>query len=109
MTMLSIITLIGWTHLDSNGACDTRSMNGVQSEIDMGGSSKKVTDLAACKKSCENDVTIYPALGSRCNSITFFADKWCSHFSTPCMVRKFTKGAISMRWDGNSITSIPLT
>ena len=47
-----------------------------QGENWLGQTSTHTSDLAACKKSCMDD--------AKCQSITFYKDKWCSHFSTRC-------------------------
>lgn len=44
-------------------------------------SSGKVADIAACRKSCEDQ--------PYCQSITFFGNRWCSHFMTPCGITAF--------------------
>ena len=55
-------------------------------------SSGLAANEAACKKSCEDTTT--------CVSITYFASKWCSHFSTGCTKRKAANGvAIQLRRD----------
>ena len=52
-------------------------------------SSGDVSDLAACKKSCEDD--------AKCQGITFFTQsKFCSHFSTKCTNRTPTTNTIAM-------------
>ena len=52
-------------------------------------SSGDVSDLAACKKSCEDD--------AKCQGITFFIrSKYCSHFSTACTKRTPTQNTIAM-------------
>jgi len=52
-----------------------------QGEHWISGTSKRVADLAACKKSCDDD--------AECQSITFYGqDKFCSHFSTKCENRR---------------------
>merc|ERR1712032_1420748 len=62
----------------------------------MGG---KVSDIAACKKSCEND--------PGCKSITLFKSGWCSHFSTECTKTKTTNKAIAMRLGTSAYTPDP--
>ena len=57
----------------------------IAGEVYRSQSSGKVSDLAACKKSCEDD--------AGCKSITYFESGWCSHFSTGCMKRKFAADA----------------
>ena len=52
-------------------------------------SSGEVSDLAACKKSCEDD--------AKCQGITFFTQsKYCSHFSTDCTKRTPSTNTIAM-------------
>ena len=60
-------------------------------EVYLKQSSAKVSDLAACQQSCEDDV--------ECQSITYYKGGWCSHFSTDCTERRIGYNAIqSMRW-----------
>ena len=52
-------------------------------------SSGDASDLAACKKSCEDD--------AKCQGITFWTQsKYCSHFSTKCTNRTPTTNTIAM-------------
>ena len=52
-------------------------------------SSGDAADLAACKKSCEDD--------AKCQGITFFTQsKYCSHFSTDCTKRTPAPHTIAM-------------
>ena len=71
-------------HLNNNEECDV-----LKGEIRLPKSSGKVSSLAACRKSCEDE--------SGCQSITLFADGQCQHFSTKCENRKSHDGAIAMR------------
>merc|ERR1712032_1579817 len=61
-----------------------------QGEVYLPGPSGKRANIAACKKSCEDE--------AKCKSITFFfgtglGGGWCSHFSTKCEKKKTSKGA----------------
>ena len=52
-------------------------------------SSGKVSDLAACKKSCEDD--------AKCQGVTYWTQgKYCSHFTTKCTKRTPEPNAIAM-------------
>jgi len=83
-----------WVDRFANTACGA-------SEIYLGASSKHVSNIDACKKSCED--------AAACTSITFYSSGWCSHFSTEC-----TKGndipysnAISIRLSRAATTASP--
>ena len=92
MIILTIITSTEWIDL-GNAKCDPGSGEVYRSE-----SSGKVSDLAACQKSCQDD--------HGCKSITFFSHtKHCSHFTTECLVTKEVahKDVISMRLKGDAI------
>ena len=66
-------------------ACNTQ-----KGEIYLQASSGKVKDLEACQNSCDN--------APKCQSTTyFFADEFCSHFSTACKNRIYRADAISKR------------
>ena len=87
-----------WINL-GNAKCDPGSGEVYRSE-----SSGKVSDLAACQKSCQYD--------HGCKSITFFNNSnHCSHFITECLVTKEVayKDVISMRLTGNTTTALTLT
>ena len=73
-----------WVDLGSNVQC-----NAGAGEVYRSQSPGKVSDIAACQKSCEVD--------AGCKSITLFKSGWCSHFSTECKKTKSTNKAISMR------------
>ena len=97
MIILTIITSTEWKLL-GNAKCDQASGEVYRSE-----SSGKVSDLAACQKSCQDD--------HGCKSITFLNhSKHCSHFSTECLVTKEVahKDVISMRLAGNTTTALTL-
>ena len=64
----------------SHSECDV-----TQGEVYIGSSSKKVADYDTCKKSCMDDAV--------CQSITYYVDGWCSHFSTPCTKTRDTPNA----------------
>ena len=70
-----------WKPPGPSGQCDTNA-----GEVYIPGTSKKVFSLDQCKESCER------ALG--CQSVTFFQNGWCAHFSTPCANTKDNKMAI---------------
>jgi len=73
----------GWVNLPFNTECDAGS-----GEVYLSQSSSKVSDLEACKKSCED--------AAKCKSMTFYSGNWCSHFSTACTKTKTSDKAISM-------------
>ena len=83
-----IITLTApqrtWEEVGANTQCDAGA-----GEVYRSQSPGKVSDLAACQKSCEDD--------AGCQSITFFNSGWCSHFGTGCAKTKVTSKAVSMR------------
>ena len=85
-----------WADVGSNTECDASA-----GEVYRSQSSSKVSDLAACKKSCEDD--------AGCVSITFFDGGWCSHFNTGCTKTKSTSKAISMRLGGTQLTTAAST
>ena len=80
-----------WAAVGSNVQCNVGA-----GEVYRSQSPGKVSDIAACKKSCEDD--------PKCKSITFFNSGWCSHFSTGCAKTKSSSNAISMRL-GTSVTT----
>merc|ERR1711934_1083996 len=57
-----------FTHSDA--ACDVAKSGYLNN------SPGTLDNLAACTKSCQNS--------AQCKSATFYASKWCSHFSTAC-------------------------
>ena len=61
-----------WVQIVKREKCDTDAGEVYREQQSPG----KVADLNACKSSCVND--------AGCKSITFFKDKWCSHFGTLC-------------------------
>ena len=73
-----------WAAVGSDIQCDAGA-----GEVYRSQSPGKVSDIAACKKSCEND--------PGCKSITLFKSGWCSHFSTKCTKTKWGNKAIAMR------------
>ena len=58
-------------------------------EVYVPASSAKQADLAACKKTCEDE--------ANCKSISFFRSGWCSHYSTCCKNRKATYKADALQ------------
>merc|ERR1712037_594803 len=76
-----------WVEAGANTECDAGA-----GEVYRSQSPGKVSGIAACKKSCEND--------PGCKSITFFNSGWCSHYSTGCTKTKTTNKAIAMRLGG---------
>ena len=96
-TLINSTTTVqrAWVEVGSNAQCDAGAGEANQSQ-----SSGKVADIAACKKSCEDD--------AGCKSITFFTSGWCSHFSTGCTNTKSSSNAIAMRL-GTSATTKPPT
>ena len=86
-----------WADVGDNTECDASAGEFYRSQ-----SSSKVSDLAACKKSCEDD--------TGCVSITFFKTSgWCSHFSTGCAKTKSATDSISMRLVGAQLTTTAST
>ena len=82
-----------WIQFESNAQCDVSAGEVYRSE-----SSGKVSDLAACQKSCEDD--------AHCSSITYYKAGWCSHFSTDCARRKGNnKAMVWMRRRGTSTST----
>merc|ERR1711939_1185237 len=73
-----------WAGRSKNSECDMAS-----GEKFLCASSKKVSNIDACKKSCED--------AAACKSITFYSSGWCSHFSTDCTKTKADSTAISIR------------
>ena len=78
-----------WVALSPNTECDAGG-----GEVYRSQSPGILSNIAACKKSCE-DV-------AECKSITFFSSGWCSHFSTECTATKPTSKAMSMRLERSS-------
>jgi len=60
-----------------------------QGEVYLPGPSGKRANIAECKKSCEDEPT--------CQSITFFREGWCSHFSSRCEKTKTVRSAHAER------------
>merc|ERR1719472_429716 len=79
----SVITLV-----ISDQACDTSVSGYLQS------SSGFVDSLAACAKSCQ--------ASSQCMSITLYASKWCSHFSSKCTRLVGITGATTLRFEAGA-------
>ena len=86
-----------WADVGSNTQCDAGA-----GERYLGQSSGKVSELATCQKSCEDE--------AGCNSITFFKNSgWCSHFSTGCAKTKAATNSITMRLTGAQLTTAAST
>jgi len=79
----SVITLV-----ISGQACDTSASGYLQSSPGF------VDSLAACAKSCQ--------ASSQCMSITFYASKWCSHFSSKCTRLVGITGATTLRFEAGA-------
>ena len=62
---------LGWSLVGYSQACDIGS-----GEVYLGSSSKKADSLEQCQDSCVQQ--------SKCKSITFWGNKFCSHFNTTC-------------------------
>ena len=78
----------------NDGAKGCKPINDQECDIAQGEtylrqSSSKASNLAACRKSCEDEAT--------CQSITYYHDGWCSHFSTRCENTKTADNAHAMR------------
>ena len=73
-----------WMHVGYDTTCD---VNG--GEMFLESSRGEFASLEECKKSCEG-VT-------GCQTITYFKNRWCSHFSTPCSNTKRHNKAASHR------------
>merc|ERR1712037_593444 len=54
----------------------------------MGRSSTRVSTIDKCKKSCED--------AAGCQSVTYFKNGWCSHFSTSCKKIKRNLNAVAV-------------
>jgi len=77
------------TTVDPNSLPNNRECDVSQGEVYIGKSSGKQADRAACKKSCMDEPT--------CQSITYYVDGWCSHFSTRCEKTRTVKDAYATR------------
>ena len=71
-----------WEAFRRNVQCDTQA-----GEVKLPSSSRKVTTPDKCKESCENS--------ARCQSITFFHNGWCAHFSTACIITRTNTNAVA--------------
>merc|ERR1719450_2007528 len=58
-----------------------------------------VADLAACAESCHKS--------AQCNSVAFYASKWCSHFSGTCEHRGAKLGATSVTFQSANKPTTP--
>ena len=86
-----------WQEVGSKTACDTGA-----GEVYMQSSPGKGSSLELCKQTCED------TLG--CQSITYFNNGWCSHYSTPCTNTKGKNKAFAYRLSadaGNVATTQP--
>lgn len=70
-----------WERSRNDVQCNTRA-----GEVLLESSSRKVQTFDKCRESCER------ALG--CQSVTFFQNGWCGHFSTPCTNTKTNKKSV---------------
>ena len=86
-----------WENVGSDTEC-----NATAGGLFYGLASPKVSDVAACKKSCEEDK-------GGCQSITFFDGGLCHHFGYGCTETKPTSKAISMRLIGAQPTTASST
>ena len=73
-----------WIEVGSNAACDTSA-----GEVYLQKSPGKLSNLQQCKQLCEDDAD--------CQSITYFKNGWCSHFSTPCSATTSWEFATALR------------
>ena len=80
----SVDTKYTWETVGQNVQCDIGA-----GEVYRASQSGKRSNVEECKKSCQNDAA--------CNSITFFDDNWCSHFSSQCTKAKWISKAITLR------------
>ena len=87
-----------WHEVASKTTCDTSA-----GEVYMQSSPGKGSSLVECKQSCEDT--------EGCQSITYFTNGWCSHFSTPCSNTKSNNKATSYRLssaDSGTTTALPI-
>jgi len=63
--------------------------NARQREVILKRSSTRVSTIDKCKKSCED--------AAGCQSVTYFKNGWCSHFSTPCTKIKKSKKTVAVQ------------
>ena len=81
-----------WRAAGGHGAaCDSTA-----GEVYMKSSPGKVK-LGRCKKACENT--------AGCQSITYFNNGWCSHYSTPCTKTTWSNKAVALRLSLESVTT----
>ena len=74
-----------WVSREANTICDTDA-----GEVYRDQSPGKVASLEACQQFCEADAD--------CQSITYFNNGWCSHFSTACSEITFRNKATAFQW-----------
>ena len=69
-----------WQSMGLHTVCDTSS-----GEMYLESSQGEIQSLDECKNSCESS--------TGCQSITYFASRWCSHYGTPCTKTRSQHGA----------------
>merc|ERR1719201_604908 len=79
-----------WRPVGSDTTCDAGA-----GEVYRAQSSAQRSSLEQCKQSCQD---AEPA----CQSITYFASGWCSHFSTACSKTKSSDNALAMQLTSRS-------
>ena len=79
-----------WRSVGSHAECDAGA-----GEVYRAQSSAQRSSLEQCKQSCQD---AEPA----CQSITYFASGWCSHFSTACSKTKSSDNALAMQLTSRS-------
>jgi len=85
-----------WTSAVSNSQCDTRA-----GEVFLKSSPGKGSSLDQCKKSCED--------AGDCQSITYFKNGYCGHFSTLCTKTKTKRKAVVLRFIEAPVSAAPAT
>ena len=88
--------VLGWSLVGYSQACNIGG-----GEVYLGSSSKRTDSLSHCLASC--------AQQSKCKSITFWGNNFCSHFSTTCdNVHQYdNKPVISFRFHKEASTTSP--
>ena len=72
-----------WLEVVPKAQCDTSA-----GEVSQQSSPGKVSNIAQCKKSCED--------AKGCRSVTYFNSGWCGHFSTACTRTKSNSKAVAV-------------
>ena len=72
---------VKWKHARPGDQCDTSA-----GEVPLRKSSLMTSSLNQCKKSCEDT--------AGCQSITYFNNGWCAHFSTKCTSTRNNKKTV---------------